>query len=249
MQYKQACFNRVMSLAVISSFTGLFLSIDLEKSYSAMAASGNSLAAGQHTRSTVATAIISPILAELDAVSARAEDIYALAKTNKWKNIGDKLELLKKSKQALIIILHEESTMLLPRLRKTIFDLEQAIACQNRIDTMRYSNRITLITTTMAGPLKPEVPNEVALLDYYGRKLEILSEGKDLEKISKIVVIMHLAWQNLVPKLIEKGKARDVRIFSEIMRRLEMAKSPEEYSHLAKQVLVEVDIIEDDFRN
>ena len=61
------------------------------------------------------------------------------------------------------------------------------------------------------------------------------------EKLSSIVIRMHLAWQTLMPKLIEHHGEKELRRFSEIMGHLELAKTPEEYGHLSRQVRVEVD--------
>lgn len=113
---------------------------------------------------------------------------------------------------------------------------------------MHFANSITLLEVAMMGDLKPRIPTNVMLLDYCGREMEILSEEKDIDKLSNLVVRMHLIWQNLIPQLVNKGDIKEIKNFSEIMKRLEKAKTPEEYNHLAKQVLDEMDIIEKLFK-
>jgi hypothetical protein len=78
--------------------------------------------------------------------------------------------------------------------------------------------------------------------------LEILSDEKDIAKLSNLVIKMHLIWQNLIPQLVEKGGTKDIKKFSEIMKHLERAKTPEEYNHIANHVLDEVDNIEKLFK-
>jgi len=185
---------------------------------------------------------------ELQDLSATAEDIYDLAKVSKWRKIRKKLEKLKKAEKDIKLLRNEENGFFSQRLRNKIEDLEQAISAKNRKDTMRFANNITLLEVAMIGELKPRVPTNVMLLDYCGRELEILSEEKDIDKLSSLVVRMHLIWQNLIPQLGNKGDTEDIKRFSEIMKRLERAKTPEEYNHLAKQVLDEVDTIEKVFK-
>jgi hypothetical protein len=106
----------------------------------------------------------------------------------------------------------------------------------------------TLLEIAMIGELKPRVPTNVMLLDYCGRELEILSEEKNIAKLSNLVIRMHLIWQNLIPQLVDQGGTREIKRFSEIMTHLEKAKTPEEYNHIAKHVLNEVDNIEKVFK-
>src|ERR1700686_3814931 len=75
---------------------------------------------------------------ELEALSGTAEDIYDLAKVNKWNKIRKKLEELKKSEKALNLTRHEGEDFFSQRLRIKIADLEQAIFAKNRKDTMRF---------------------------------------------------------------------------------------------------------------
>ena len=112
---------------------------------------------------------------------------------------------------------------------------------------MRNANRITLIAATVAVPFKPGVPTEVSLLNYNGRELEIWSEVKKMDKLSSIVIRMHLAWQTLMPKLIEQNGIKELRRFSDLMGHLEAARLPEEYGRLARQVLVETDAMKSSF--
>jgi hypothetical protein len=185
---------------------------------------------------------------ELEALSDTAEDIYDLAKVDKWNRIRKKLNELKKYEQTIKLIRNEENDFYSQRLRNKIEELEQAISIKSRKDTMRFANNITLLEIAMIGEMKPRVPTNVMFLDYCGRELEILSEEKDIEKLSNLVIRMHLIWQDLIPLLFEKGDTKEIKKFSEIMRRLERAKTPEEYNHLAKMVLDEVDNLEKVFK-
>lgn len=183
------------------------------------------------------------IVTELDSLSESAEDIFTLALAGKMERVGKRLDTLKKNAAAFAYVQDEASSILLPRLGRTIADLEKAISTRNRIDTMRFSNRITLIAATVAVPFRPSVPTEVSLLDYNGRELEIWSEMKKTDKLSSIVIRMHLAWQTLMPKLIEQNRIKELRRFSDLMGHLELARVPEDYGRLSRQVLAETDVL------
>jgi hypothetical protein len=187
------------------------------------------------------------IVAELESLSGSAEEIFSLALAGKMDRTAKKLEALKRNAAAFDYIQDEASSILLPRLGRTVADLEKAIAARNRLDTMRFANRVTLIAATVAVPFKPSVPTEVSLLDYNGRELEIWSEVKLTDKLSGIVIRMHLAWQTLMPKLIEQNGLKELRRFSDLMGHLELARLPEEYGRLSRQVLVETDTMKSIF--
>jgi hypothetical protein len=195
----------------------------------------------EQPRQSAGTPRVNSIATDLDALADSGEEIFDLAMAGKMDRMGKKLEALKKNAAYLSYIQDQSNSILLPRLGHTIVDLEQAINAKDRLDTMRYANRITLIAATVAVPLKPSIPTEVSLLEYNGRELGIWSEAKKTEKLSNIVMRMHLAWQTLMPKLIERNGIRELRRFSEIMGRLELAKTPEEYGHLSRQVTPEID--------
>ena len=179
------------------------------------------------------------IVTTLDSLSDSAEEIFNLAQAGKMDRLRKNLDSLKKIAATFDNIEGKEDLILLPRLRGTVDDLEQAIVGKDRLQAMRYGNRITLITATLAVPFAPGIPTELSLLDYNARELGIWSEVKLTDKLSSIVIRMHLAWQTLMPKLIEHHGEKELKRFSEIMGHLELAKTPEEYGHLSRQVQVD----------
>ena len=204
-------------------------------------AAGASTPVKEQPRQSAPTPRVNCIVADLEALSELAEDIFELAMSGKMERTAKKMEALKKTAASLPYIQDHSNSILLPRLGNTIAELDQAIAAKNRLDTMRHANTITLIAATVAVPLKPRLPTEVSLLDFNGRELGRWAEMKRIEPLSNIVMRMHLAWQTLMPKLIDQGAISELRRFSEIMGRLESAKTPEEYGRLSRQVTGEMD--------
>lgn len=209
---------------------------------------GDNLSNVGHNHPTSAAPQANAIQAELEVLSGTAGDIYDLAKATKWNKVRKKLDELKKSGKTVKALKNDGNDFFPLRLRKNIDDLEQAILAKNRKDTMRFSNALTFLEIAMMGDYKPRVPTNVKLLDYCGRQMELLSEEKDMDKLSNLVVRMHLIWQNVIPQLVNEGDTKEIKNFSAIMKRLEGATTPEEYSPLAKQVLDGVDRIEKLFK-
>jgi uncharacterized protein YukE len=203
---------------------------------------------GHHAHPAMGGSLLAHQVAELEVMTECAGDIYDLAKGNNWKGIPRKLHTLKKYNLLLTAHLTDDSTMLLPKLNKSIIDLDQSIYVKNRMETMRNANKITLVAATIAGTIRPAVPKEILLLDHLGHELEIWAEAKNMDKLSGTVAKMHLTWQNLMPQLIDKCGGKGLRRFSETMKRLETAKTPDEYGRLAAQVLDEVDGMEKVFQ-
>lgn len=181
---------------------------------------------------------------EMDSLAGCAEDIFNLALNGNHERAEKRMDGLKKKAAALERIQDEANLILLPRLRRTISDLEKALAAKSHLDTMRYANRITLIAATVAVPYKPRIPTEVSLLEYNGRELEIWSEAKRVDKLSGIAIRMHLAWQTLMPRLIENNGGKELKYFSDLMRRLEQARTAEEYDRMSKQILAGTTVLE-----
>lgn len=198
------------------------------------------LVKGQQLRPVSGSSPESSMAGELDAVSDSAQDIFEQAAAGKTERIGKKLEALKKSVAALGYPQNQSGDVLSPRLGHTVVALEQAWIAKDRLDIMRYANRITLIAATLAVPLKPGVPTEVSILEYNCRELAIWSETKRTEKLSNVVMRMHLTWQTLMPKLVEHNGIKELRRFSETMGRLETARTPEDYARLSRQASAEI---------
>ena len=185
---------------------------------------------------------------ELETLSAAAESIYDLAKGSKWHKLRGKFDELKKSENAIIAMKIEDNPFFLQRLRQKMVDLEHAIAEKNSENAREYANNITYLEAAMMGEFRHRVPTNALLLGYCGREMEILSEENDMDKLSNLVVRMHLIWQSLIPQLVDRNATREIKNFSGIMKRLGKASSPDEFSQLARHVREEVSVIEQIFR-
>ena len=112
---------------------------------------------------------------------------------------------------------------------------------------MIQANKIMIIAAKMMAPFNPLIPTNIAVIGYSARKLEILAESHDIAKMQEIVYRIHLSWQQLIPQVIEHGGTKEIKKFAEIMKRIETAKSSEEYGRQGSLVLEEVSNLEQMF--
>ena len=70
-------------------------------------------------------------------------------------------------------------------LSKSIAALEKAVGAKDRQVTMQEANQITLIAADLSEPFHPQVPVDIARLDYYGRELELWSAVKNEAKLKE----------------------------------------------------------------
>ena len=204
--------------------------------------------AGQARPQAVSAPALNSPIGELEAVLNNARDIYEFAKLNKWKHMGSKLMTLKKAAQSHPLAANTTNPdSLLPKLAETISDLEHAIASQQRLDSMIYANRITIISAKMSAPLTPRIPTNLLVIAYCARKLEILAETRHVDTMTEIVYKIHLSWQPLIPQVIEHGGSKEIKKFAEAMKRLEAARTAADYARQAAMVLEEVAVLEQIF--
>jgi hypothetical protein len=216
-----------------------------------LAGSGTVCLAGQAKppAAVISAAPPTTYLGELEVMINNAEDVYEHAKANRWKHIGNKLNAIKKAEQSRLMTTNDINVNLLPRLIEATSELELAVAAQHRLDSMIFANRIMIICAKMAAPHNPRIPTNIAAIGYSARKLEILAESQFNEiKMSEIVYKIHLSWQPLIPQVIEHGGSKEIKKFAEIMKRLEGAKSAEEYARQASSILEEVNVLEQIFQ-
>ena len=237
-------FTLVLKLSILLLFQILFMSGDLFPDSRAHAADEKKLSHEKKLLSFPGIHKTGTTRDELELISGYAEDIFELAKADRWKRAAKKLNALEKIKQSLTDNTHNLGVDNASALAKSTSDLERAIGSKSRQEAMIAANKITAIAALIAKPFNQRVLTNMMLLDYYGRELEIWSETKNINRLSVIVSKMHLIWRNLMPLVIAEGASRDIKKFGEIMKRLEAAKTPEEYGRLANSALDEVENLE-----
>jgi hypothetical protein len=176
-------------------------------------------------------------------VGELGENIYDLAKDKDWAKVGEKLTSIKKEAELLKSQV-KEANEAKKQLSKSIAALEKAVGVKDRQITMQEANQITLIAANLTEPLHPEVPLDIARLDYYGRELELWSAVKDEAKLKKAADALGKTWDKVRPSVKKHGGTAEVTTFDGLMLKLKAAKSPKQYKSVAAPILDEVDNLE-----
>ncbi len=182
-----------------------------------------------------------PVPASLTNLGEYAENLYDLAQANKWTKTGAKLTSLQNTAKRLTTEYKDSADA---DLNKSIAALNQAVAAKNRQATMIYSNQVTLIATKMTVPFQPKVPVEVALLDYYGRELQIWAGTGNTAKLKTTTNEIRKTWDAVRPSIESHRGSVPAQKFDSLVTRLEAAKSSSEYGRIATPMLDEVDNLE-----
>lgn len=204
--------------------------------------------AGQHRTSSPELSPANANLNELEQLIGNARDIYEKTEANHWKHLDKKMNSIVKIEQLLPSVTPEKDMSYYKNLMDVTSELERAIASQDRIVAMKSANKVMILGASLAEAHSSPVPINVAVIAYCGRKLEILSETENVLDLSDTVAKLHLSWQQLIPLVTAYGGLKEVKRFAEIMKRLESAKTPDEYGRLASSVVEEINIIEKIFK-
>lgn len=177
-------------------------------------------------------------------VGEAGENIYDAAKANNWTQATAKLNSLKDAAKQLDTESKISENPNEDQLDTVIAGLNKAVPAKNRLATMRAANEVTRLAANLSALFNPQVPVSVALLDYYGRQLEIGVAAQDMTQLKTTAKDMQQTWNALRPAVESHGGSAEAKKFNNLVTSVEAAKSFNDYSHLATPVLEQVDNLE-----
>ena len=192
--------------------------------------------------STTAGTTNVPIPAAINDVGTYGEDLYDQAKVEGWTRAKAYLDSL----HIAATNLPDDQPVQRQRsaLDSAIIALDEAVAARNRAAALEAANRVTYIAAQMATPYRAATPIAVALLDYYGRELEIWASQKNLPKLKETAAALERTWTALRPTVEQSGGATAARDTDRLVARIKAAKSPAGYASIATPFLDQVDELE-----
>lgn len=179
----------------------------------------------------------------LEDAGEYGENVYDMVKADDWSSAAAKLKLLGETATKLKSVVRDWGGEL-DRLASGVTALDRAVTSRDRRAAMREANLITLIVANLNAPYKLAVPVEVTKLDYYGRELEIWSAEKDTRRLQETAAEIRRTWDAVRPAIESHKGAAESKRFDDLVAKVELAKTPEEYARLATPVLDEVDNLE-----
>jgi hypothetical protein len=179
-------------------------------------------------------------------VGEYGEQVYDQATASNWAKAKSLMDSLDAAAKAL----PDESRTAAERTQLTgVLDtLRSAVAAKQRGATTEAANRVTYLAAKISAPYNPPTPVDVVLLDYYGRELEVQAARKDMAGLKATAVDIRRTWDAVKPQVVSHGGAAAAAKTDSLVAKIEAAKSPAEYSRLAKPFLDVVDELEKPFQ-
>ncbi len=176
--------------------------------------------------------------ASVAAPGELAENIYDAVKADDWTTATAKLDSL-------------QAAVGDPAPAQTQFDrgeisrLEEAVAARDRVPALEASNALTRDFARATAAASP-IPEEVVLLDFYGRELEIGAGQGDagMERLRRTAADIRTTWDAVRSRVMENGGGAAAEDFDAIVQRVEESRTPADYAAVATPVLDEVDRLE-----
>jgi hypothetical protein len=178
-------------------------------------------------------------------VGEYGEQIYDQAVGSHW----DKAKPLMDSLDAAAKALPDESRNATERgqLTSVLDTLRSAVAAKQRETATEAANRVTFLAAKISAPYGPATPVDVVLLDYYGRELEVQAARKDMAKLKATAADIRRTWDAVKAQVVSHGGAAAAAKTDSLVAQIDAAKSPAEFSRLAKPFLDVVDELEKPF--
>jgi hypothetical protein len=129
-------------------------------------------------------------------------------------------------------------------LRRSLDRLDSAVVHRSRRQALSAANYLTKLGALLALGHDAAMPPEVTLLDYYGRELEIWAEARDSVKLSETAVALRGTWDELRPRVVERGGTDEAEQFDSVVASVIAARTPAQYGKTASPVLDQVDMLE-----
>lgn len=201
----------------------------------ASASSGGSAATVAPTGVT-RNRVSSPTPGTIAAMAEFGENAYDAATASSWAKasaISDSLAA-------------GERTLPTPNsdIDSTVQSLKSAIARKDRPAARHYANAITRLATEMSAHYTDPTPSDVAMLDYYGREIELGAAANDIAVLKQTTSNIDATWARVRPQVESHGGAAVARKFGDTVTRLDAATTAAEYGKLATTILAQVDDLE-----
>ena len=192
-------------------------------------------------RATVAAADSTAII----VVGAQAEAVYDKVRLGDWAAASHALD----SAMAVVRITGHASTpddslAFDPPIRL----LRDRLTARDRSGVLSAANRLTEIAARRSADLALSVPIEIALLDFYGREMQIAADANDIPGSRRVASALRDVWARVRPQMDRHDGAEERMAFDVLVVRSNSATTDIDVASLAQQILDAVDGIESLFK-
>ncbi len=204
------------------------------------ATTSTSTATPSQATATVPAAADPP--AALVQVHETAENLFDSAHAKNWFAAAERLQALLRADEQIPTNIKKAD--LVAQLRVHVKGLVRHVAARQQVPTMDDANAITRLAAELSGQYRTTVPYEIAMLDYFGRQLEIGIAARNRTTLARATADLRQTWNQFEPVIVRRGHADDARRFTDIVVTLEGARRPSDYVAPARAELDAVDRLE-----
>lgn len=213
----------------------------------ASASAGSAMVARTPSNSTAtgdtAASVSGGVPAVVTAIGNHGEDLYDAVSAGAWGRARAIADSLRTAVNQL------PSTTAAPAgdrqgLVAELDSIQRALAARQKGAGLKGANRVTYLAAQMTAPYHPMPPAAIALLDYYGRELEIWAAENNMAKLNQTSADLQTTWNGVRADVVSHGGAAQARHTDSLVTRVAAAKSAGAYARTAKPVLDEVDELE-----
>ena len=184
-----------------------------------------------------------PVPQAVTDIGNHGEDLYDAVHASDWSKAQAIVDSLDGSVNALPAgdarIQPQRTT-----LSAVLDTLHREVAAHHRYAALEAANQVTYRAAKMSEPFEPTTPAAVALLDFYGREVEIWAAQKNLPKLQETASAMRATWNTVRPAVESHGGNAAARDMERDVANVEAARTPAEFARLATPVLDLVDVLE-----
>jgi hypothetical protein len=184
---------------------------------------------------------------ELVQVGASAEELFDAAYATDWSAADEAVRSMSQAQGDLPTNLPQAD--LVAQLETYLHAVRAHVRSHERAATMDDANRITRLVTDVSDRYQEQVPNDVKLLGFYGRALEVGLAQHNTVALTKAAADVESTWNALRPTLEQRGKSDEVQRFTDIVVELDAAKRPADFVAPARAELAETDNLEKLFQS
>jgi hypothetical protein len=180
---------------------------------------------------------------ELAAVAELGEHLYDAVKVGKWVEARGLVDSLDRTAKSLPIGVNARSADAL-ELPRVLDSLRQAVTAPQRAAALELSNRVTYLAAKVSAGYHPQIPSDIALLDYSGRELEVWSAQRNASMLIRTAAELRRTWNVARPDVVRHGGTAEAEKMDSLVTRVASAKTAADYGRMATPILDYVDVLE-----
>jgi hypothetical protein len=180
---------------------------------------------------------------ELAAVAEFGEKLYGAAKASNWGEAVAIMDSLDRAAKSFPVGVNARSADAL-ELPRVLDSLRQAVTVRQRPAMLQLSNRVTYLAAKVSAGYHPQVPSEIALLDYSGRELELWSARRSASMLIRTAAELQRTWNAARPDVVRHGGMTEAEKMDSLVTLVASAKTAADYGRVATPILDHVDVLE-----